>query len=407
MEYIKLLNSKDNPMPKKKSELNFEEYIRQGEPDKKEKASIWRTAIGLQAVDGLKTSDYLKETACKHIEGKIDIDEARKLIRSYYESKSNREPDDDEKQEADEVSANITKILSADTLNFSAQGLVSLHRRIFEKVFKHAGKIRTYNITKKEWVLNGDTVRYLNWEDLNRALEFDIEQEKSFSYKGVSSDELIAHVTKFVSGIWQIHAFSEGNTRTTAVFAILYLRSLGFKVNNDMFADHSWYFRNALVRANYRNAIEGIDYSPVYLERFFRNLLLGDRWDLRNRYLHIQPSKEWRIQPNLADPTGTHQAPIKHPSSTHQVPDKLHSDNPNITKLVEAVGEQTLSVREMMASLELKDRVNFQTLYLSPAIEDGFVKMLYPNSPRHPRQKYLLTAKGFALYLELAKENNS
>ena len=394
-------------MPKKKSELNFEEYIRQGEPDKKEKASIWRTAIGLQAVDGLKTSDYLKETACKHIEGKIDIDEARKLIRSYYESKSNREPDDDEKQEADEVSANITKILSADTLNFSAQGLVSLHRRIFEKVFKHAGKIRTYNITKKEWVLNGDTVRYLNWEDLNRALEFDIEQEKSFSYKGVSSDELIAHVTKFVSGIWQIHAFSEGNTRTTAVFAILYLRSLGFKVNNDMFADHSWYFRNALVRANYRNAIEGIDYSPVYLERFFRNLLLGDRWDLRNRYLHIQPSKEWRIQPNLADPTGTHQAPIKHPSSTHQVPDKLHSDNPNITKLVEAVGEQTLSVREMMASLELKDRVNFQTLYLSPAIEDGFVKMLYPNSPRHPRQKYLLTAKGFALYLELAKENNS
>jgi fido (protein-threonine AMPylation protein) len=394
-------------MPKKKSELNFEEYIRQGEPDKKEKASIWRTAIGLQAVDGLKTSDYLKETACKHIEGKIDIDEARKLIRSYYESKSNREPDDDEKQEADEVSANIAKILSADTLNFSAQGLVSLHRRIFEKVFKHAGKIRTYNITKKEWVLNGDTVRYLNWEDLNRALEFDIEQEKSFSYKGVSSDELIAHVTKFVSGIWQIHAFSEGNTRTTAVFAILYLRSLGFKVNNDMFADHSWYFRNALVRANYRNAIEGIDYSPVYLERFFRNLLLGDRWDLRNRYLHIQPSKEWRIQPNLAGPTGTRRVPIKYPSSTHQVPDKLHSDNPNITKLVEAVGEQTLSVREMMASLELKDRVNFQTLYLSPAIEDGFVKMLYPNSPRHPRQKYLLTAKGFALYLELAKGNNS
>jgi len=394
-------------MPKKKSELSFEEYIRQGEPDKKEKASIWRTAIGLQAVDGLKTSDYLKETACKHIEGKIDIDEARKLIRSYYESKSNREPDDDEKQEADEVSANIAKILSADTLNFSAQGLVSLHRRIFEKVFKHAGKIRTYNITKKEWVLNGDTVRYLNWEDLNRALEFDIEQEKSFSYKGVSSDELIAHVTKFVSGIWQIHAFSEGNTRTTAVFAILYLRSLGFKVNNDMFADHSWYFRNALVRANYRNAIEGVDYSPVYLERFFRNLLLGDRWDLRNRYLHIQPSKEWRIQPNLAGPTGTRRVPIKYPSSTHQVPDKLHSDNPNITKLVEAVGEQTLSVREMMASLELKDRVNFQTLYLSPAIEDGFVKMLYPNSPRHPRQKYLLTAKGFALYLELAKENNS
>lgn len=388
---------------KKDIYTDFDEYIKQGEPDKKEKASIWRTAIGLQAVDGLKTSDYLKETACKHIEGKIDIDEARKLIQSYYQSKSWREPDDDEKQEADKVSANIAKILSADTLDFSAQGLISLHRRIFEKVFKHAGKIRTYNITKKEWVLKGDTVRYLNWEDLNRALDFDIEQEKNFSYKRISPDALIAHVTKFVSGIWQIHAFCEGNTRTTAVFAILYLRSLGFKVNNDMFAEHSWYFRNALVRANYKNAIEGIDYSPVYLERFFRNLLLGDQWDLRNRYLHIQPSKEWRIQPNLANPSSTHQAPIKHPSSARQVPDKLHTDDPNIARLVEAVGEQTLSVKEMMAALELKDRVNFQNLYLSPAIKDGFVKMLYPNSPKHPRQKYLLTAKGIAVYQELTK----
>ena len=387
----------------KKDFADFDEYIKQGEPGKKEKASIWRTAIGLQAVDGLETSDYLKETARKHIEGEIDIDEARKLIQSYYQSKSWREPDDDEKQEADKVSANIAKILSADTLDFSAQGLIALHRRIFEKVFKHAGKIRTYNITKKEWVLKGDTVRYLNWEDLARALDFDIEQEKNFSYKGISSDSLIAHVTKFVSGLWQIHAFCEGNTRTTAVFTILYLRSLGFKVNNDMFAMHSWYFRNALVRANYRNAVQSVDYSPVYLERFFRNLLLGEQWDLRNRYLHIQPSKEWQIQPNLADPSSTHQVPIKHPSSTYQVPDKLHPDDPNITKLVETVGEQTLSVKEMMTSLELKDRVNFQNLYLSPAINEGFIKMLYPNSPKHPRQKYLLTAKGIAVYQELTK----
>lgn len=387
----------------KKDFADFDEYIKQGEPSKKEKASIWRTAIGLQAVDGLETSDYLKETARKHIEGEIDIDEARKLIRSYYQSKSFREPDDEQKQEADKVAANITKILSADTLDFSAQGLIALHRRIFEGVFKHAGKVRTYNITKKEWVLKGDTVRYLNWEDLNRALDFDIEQEKSFSYKGISSDSLIAHVTKFVSGLWQIHAFCEGNTRTTAVFTILYLRSLGFKVNNDMFARHSWYFRNALVRANYRNAVESVDYSPVYLERFFRNLLLGEQWDLRNRYLHIQPSKEWQIQPNLADPSSTHQAPNKHPSSSQQVSDKLHPDDPNITKLVGTVGEQTLSVKEMMAALELKDRVNFQNLYLSPAIKDGFIKMLYPNSPKHPRQKYLLTAKGIAVYQEFTK----
>ena len=382
----------------KKDFADFDEYIKQGEPGKKEKASIWRTAIGLQAVDGLVTSDYLKETARKHIEGEIDIDEARKLIRSYYQSKSFREPDDEQKQEADKVAANITKILSADTLDFSTQGLIALHRRIFEGVFKHAGKVRTYNITKKEWVLKGDTVRYLNWEDLNRALNFDIEQEKSFSYKGISSDSLIAHVTKFVSGLWQIHGFGEGNTRTTAVFTILYLRSLGFKVNNDMFARHSWYFRNALVRANYRNAVERIDYSPVYLERFFRNLLLGEQWDLRNRYLHIQPTKEWKVQPNLTDRTSTGQVPDKLPSSNARLHDKLHSDNPNIIKLIRVIGEQSLSVKEMMAAIELKHRENFLNLYLTPAINEGFVKMQYPNSPRHPRQKYLLTAKGVAVY---------
>ena len=283
----------------KEGYLDFDVYIRQGEPDKREKASIWRTAIGLQAVDGLQTSEYLRETALKHIEGEIDIDEARQLIQTYYQSKTQHDVTDDDMQEADKVSANITKILSSRTLDFSAKGYIALHRRIFESVFKHAGKVRDYNITKKEWVLDGDTVHYLNWEDLHRALDYDIEQERQFIYKGLTTDQLIKHIAHFVSNIWQIHAFGEGNTRTTAVFAILYLRDLGYKVENDMFAQHSWYFRNALVRANYRNAVEGIDYAPEYLERFFRNLLLGEQWDLHNRYLHIHPTDEWRVQPNL------------------------------------------------------------------------------------------------------------
>ena len=383
--------------------IDFEEYIRQGEPDKKEKATLWRTAIGLQAVDGLKTSEYLKETAKKHIEGEIDIDQARELIKSYYQSKQLREPDDDEKQEADKVSANITKILSSDSLDFSSQGIIALHRRIFEGVYKHAGKIRDYDVTKKEWVLEYDTVHYLNWEDLRRALDYDIEQERSFTYKGISTDALISHITAFVSGIWQIHAFCEGNTRTTAVFTILYLRDIGFKVNNDMFANHSWYFRNALVRANYRNAVKGIDYSPVYLERFFRNLLLGEQWDLRNRYLHINPSPEWSVQPNITDPGITPQVPHKYPTSTPQVPHKLCTDNQQIVNLISSMGEQELSVSDMLSLLQLKDRKNFLELYLSPAIQEGFVTMLYPNSPRHPRQKYLLTAKGQALFYELKK----
>ena len=211
----------------KKTPLDFDEYIRQGEPSKKEKASIWQTAIGLQAVDGLQTSDYLKDTARRHIEGEISIDEARELIKSYYQSKTLREPGDDEKQEADKVSANITKILSSQTLDFSSGGYISVHRRVFEGVFKHAGKLRNYDITKREWVLNGDTVNYLNWEDLRRALDYDIAQEREFSYKGISSNEMIQHISRFVSGLWQIHAFCEGNTRTTAVFTILYLRSIG------------------------------------------------------------------------------------------------------------------------------------------------------------------------------------
>lgn len=383
----------------------FDEYIRQGEPDKKEKAYIWQTAIGLQAVDGLSTSEYLKETAKRNIEGEITVDEVGRLIKSYYQSKTQREPDDDEKEEADHAAANISKILSARTLNFSTAGYVSLHRRIFEGVFKHAGKIRDYDITKKEWVLNGDTVNYLNSEDLRRALDYDIEQERQFSYKGLSTDEMIAHITRFVSGIWQIHAFGEGNTRTTAVFTIQYLRSIGFDINNDLFAKHSWYFRNALVRANYKNARLGIDYTPVYLEHFFRNLLLGEQWDLRNRYLHIQATEEWKEQPRLDMPASTGQVQDKFGISTREVLNQFDTDNHNIQRLVLAIGEQQMSVKEMMEVLSLKGRDNFLKVYLNPAIEEQFVRLLYPNSPRHPRQKYLLTVKGIALYNKISQNN--
>ena len=279
----------------------FDEYLRQGEPSQKESAENWKTAIGLQAVDGLQPSAYLIDVAKRNIEGEISLDETRKLIDSYYQSKTVRTPKDEEEEEADKVSANIAKILASKTFAFNTNGYVSLHRRIFEGVFKHAGEIRQYDISKKEWVLEGESVNYLNWEDLRRALDWDIEQEKNFQYKSLTDDEKIEHIAKFISGIWQIHAFREGNTRTTAIFTIQYLRSLGYEVNNDMFAKHSWYFRNALVRANYRNIQKGIEYSPVYLVRFFRNLLLKDGWVLKNRYLHIRPTDDWKEQPNLKE----------------------------------------------------------------------------------------------------------
>lgn len=373
--------------------IDFEEYIRQGEPDKREKASIWSAAIGLQAVDGLQTSDYLKETARRHIEGEITIDEVRSLINTYYESKTQREPDEDEIQEADKVSSNITKILSSATLDFSAKGYIALHRRIFDGVFKYAGKVRDYNITKKEWILENDTVSYLNFEDVRRALEYDIEQERKFSYKGVSTDELIVHITRFVSGIWQIHAFREGNTRTTAVFSILFLRSIGFSVDNNMFARHSWYFRNALVRANYRNAKKGIDYSPIYLERFFRNLLFGERWDLRNRYLHINPTEEWSEQPNLAAPINIEQVPSKYRASTEQASGKYRPSSVSVEKLILSMTNEYMSMSEMMKKCGLKHRETFRTNYVLPALEDGAIEREYKEQPHHPKQRYRLTEK--------------
>lgn len=383
--------------------LNFDEYIRQGEPSQKEKALNWETAIGLQAVDGLRVSDYLRETAQKHIEGEISSDDVKRRIREYYQTKIKREPDDYECQEADSVSSNIQEILATNTLDFSVRGYMALHRKIFDGVFKHAGQLRKCDISKKEWVLEWDTVDYLFWQDLHRALEYDIAKEREFSYKGISQDDLIKHIARFTSDLWQIHAFGEGNTRTTAVFIIQYLRSLGFEVTNDMFAKHSWYFRNALVRANYKSAVKGIDYSPIYLERFFRNLLLDEQWDLRNRYLHIHPTVEWRIQPNLADPTSTGQVQDKYKTSTGQVQDKFHTDNQNIIDLIKVVGEEEMSVKIMMNGIGLKGRDNFLNLYLNQAISEGYVRMLYPQSPRHPRQKYLLTMKGLSLYKEITR----
>ena len=379
---------------------NFYKYIRQGEPAQQEKAAYWQTAIGLQAVDGLKVSGYLQNTARRHIEGDITIDEARELVNQYYVTKTAHDANDEDKEEADRVSSNIVKVLSSPTFDFSTRGYQSVHRRVFEGVMKHAGELRTYDITKKEWVLEGDTVLYLNWEDLHRAIDYDLEQERTYSYKGKSQDEMISHLTHFVSGLWQIHAFSEGNTRTTAVFTIQYLRSLGFHVDNDQFARHSWYFRNALVRANYRNVAKGIECSPIYLERFFRNLLLGDQWDLRNRYLHIHPASEWSVQPNLSVSTSTRQAGTKLPD---KLPDKFNTKNQYVNTLIKLVGNREMSIKEMLAGLGLKDRESFMNVYLNPAIKEKFICLLYPNSPRHPRQKYLLTVKGLALYNELTK----
>ena len=266
----------------------FENYSIETEPEKAKKSYAWNTAIGLQAVDGLKVSDYLVETAIKNIEGEITLEQARSMIDSYYAEKSQRAIDDNDRtEEADKVSSRISELISEPAFSLSVNEYVSIHRKLFYGIYDHAGKVRDYNITKKEWVLDGATVIYGTASELESTLEYDISKEKAFSYKGLLPEEMINHLAIFISNLWQIHAFAEGNTRTTAVFLIKYLQVLGYDVTNDLFKENSWYFRNALVRANYTNLQKNIHETTKYLELFLKNLLFNEQNELNNRDLHI------------------------------------------------------------------------------------------------------------------------
>ena len=264
----------------------FKEYIKESDPSKRDKGYAWHTAIGLQAVDGLRTSEYLVWTAVRNIEGEITFEEANELLKSYYEENPARD-EKDRTEEADKVSARIAALLSEQAFSFTPNEYLSVHRKLFTGIYPHAGCIRDYNITKKEWVLDGATVLYGSATELRATLDYDFSEEKKFSYKGLSMDEIIHHLAEFVSRLWQIHVFGEGNTRTTAVFFIKYLRTLGFDVTNDIFAENAWYFRNSLVRANYNDLKNGVHETTEYLVVFLRNLLLNEDHPLHNRTLHI------------------------------------------------------------------------------------------------------------------------
>ncbi len=271
---------------------HFEEYKKQGEPEKSQKAENWGVAIGLQQVDNLTPSKYLIEVAKDNIEGKISIDEAGEQVSQYYKKNPAKTLKEHNEKEADEVSARIAKLLSTHTFSFSPAELISIHKVLFSGIFDDeiAGKFRTYDITKKESILNGDTVIYGRADSIMETLDYDFEQEKKFNYKGLSKREKVERLAKFTSGIWQIHPFGEGNTRATAVFIIKYLYTLGFVTNNDLFEQNSKYFRNALVRANYQNLNQDIYYTMEYLNKFFGNLLLGEKNLLDNREMQIKDS---------------------------------------------------------------------------------------------------------------------
>lgn len=268
--------------------LELFEYIKVGEPDKALKAKTWGTAIGLQDVDGLKPSQYLIDTAKEHIEGNINIEEVESRINKYYKVLDERKTEERENtEEADKVAVRITEVLSDKSFNFNPTELISIHQRLFSGIYEYAGKIRDYNIKKDEWVLKGDTVIYASYETIMDSLQYDFELEKNFSYKDLSLEESIEHLCRFTSNIWQVHPFCEGNTRTTAVFIIKYLRTLGFDINDDVFANYSWYFRNSLVRANYKKFDSNIFEDISFLKKFFYNLLTDSKYELKNRYTHI------------------------------------------------------------------------------------------------------------------------
>lgn len=315
----------------------FEEYSREKEHTKYDKTYAWKTAIGLQKVDGLEPSAYLLKTAEQNINGEISFDDAHKLISSYYkENKAKSE----RAEEADKVSVRIAEIISEKSFVFSPIELLTIHKRLFEGIYSHAGKIRDYNITKDEWVLDGDTVIYGSAINLRETLEYDFSLEKNFDYKGLSTEDVIKHLARFISNLWQIHIFGEGNTRTVAVFLIKYLTKLGFNVTNDIFAENAWYFRNALVRANYNNREKGITETPHYVELFLRNLLLGEDNILLSRELHI-----------------AYKEPIEPVSALHDrevlILDILRA-NPGITldEVAQKIGKSSRTVKTTVKSMQ-------------------------------------------------------
>jgi fido (protein-threonine AMPylation protein)/biotin operon repressor len=321
---------------------NFEEYLRQGEPEQAEKAKDWKTAIGLQQVDGLKPSEYLISTAKQNIEGYISIQEVSQRIDVYYQQHPSQ-TNQDRTEEADKVSTRIVAILGEQTFTFSPAEYLSIHRRLFQGIYEFAGKIRDYNISKPEWVLNGETVLYGSAESLKETFEYDFEQEKKFSYQALSQQEAIEHIAHFISYLWQIHIFGEGNTRTTAIFLIKYLRKLGFKeANNDMFAENSWYFRNALVRANYEDLSKGIYKTQKFLIHFLLNLVRNENHILKNRELHVQYN----------DPVKTKNDPVNDPVKLNILQQLRQKQNANYVELAEMTGCSASTIKRHIQELK-------------------------------------------------------
>lgn len=249
--------------------------------DKQQKKEYWDIGIGLQEVDYLKPSDYLVELSKKNIDGELSYEELKEALHVYYTNRL----DENNSKEADFSAAKITEFLDKSGFTFNYLQLKNIHRFLFAEVFNHAGEFREYNISKSEPVLNGFSVQYADFSMLTDMLEYDFKEEQKVDYAACTKDEIVEHIADFISNIWQVHPFAEGNTRTVAVFTIQYLKQKGIDVTNDLFKDYSRYFRDALVIANYSNIAKGISEEKQPLRRVFDNLINGATHKLRSEDL--------------------------------------------------------------------------------------------------------------------------
>ncbi len=233
-------------------------------------------AIGLEKVDNLNCSSYFESLVSDYLNERASFSEIKSLLEHYYEFNKGL----GRVEEADKVSIRVFNLLSNPKFDASIKSLVSIHKSLFDELLPNAGKYRSYNIKKSEDILNGDSVIYEDYHNIEAALKYEFEEEKKYHYDYSDKLGTITHLASFISGIWQIHPFGEGNTRAIAVFLLKFLKSHGFTLASNPFADHSLYFRGALVRASYSSYTLGVKPTTEYLEKFLRCLLLGEEMSL-------------------------------------------------------------------------------------------------------------------------------
>lgn len=253
--------------------------------NKEIKKENWEVAVGLNKVDGLTPSPYLKELILESVNGESSYKEIEKKLHKYYENRDLTKREERNTRECDIVSTRIAELLEDGSFTFSPVYLKSIHRYLFDGVFEnsiknYAGVFRDYNISKSEEILNGKSVIYGNYQDLMEYLKYDFEEEKNVDYVKLSPEKQVERISKFTSAIWQVHPFVEGNTRTTAVFIEKYLRTKGYDVNNDLFKENSVFFRNALVISNFSDINLKVSPDFKYLHSFFSKLLVNHNEEL-------------------------------------------------------------------------------------------------------------------------------